>query len=102
MRMNPYMLIGSQVGTAEAASLSQRLAAWHDAMVAHERRLRGSGVSAVCDEDCAHSDARSLWAEASIAFGERAHELSFLRSRALMAGGKPGATGAKDSLALRT
>lgn len=76
------MLIGSKVGTADAASLSQRLAAWHDAMVAHERRLRGSRAGDACDEDCAHSDARSLWAEALIAFGERAHELSFLRSRA--------------------
>ena len=101
VKMNPYMLIGSTVGTAEATSLAQRLAAWHDAMVAHERRLRGN-VSAVCDEDCAHSDARSLWAEALIAFGERADELSFLRSRALMAGGKPGATSARDRLELRT
>lgn len=38
--MNPYTLIGSGLGTAEAVSLSQRLAAWHDAMVAHKRRLR--------------------------------------------------------------
>ena len=40
MSMNPYILIGSGLGTAEAAALSQRLAAWHDAMVMHERRLR--------------------------------------------------------------
>ena len=96
------MLIGSTVGTAEAASLAQRLAAWHDAMVAHERRLRGSALSTVCDEDCAHSDARSLWAEALVAFGERADELSFLRSRALAAWGPPRSAGARDSLALRT
>ena len=100
--MNPYMLIGSTVGTAEATSLAQRLAAWHDAMVAHERRLRGSALSAVCKEDCAHSDAQSLWAEALVAFGERAHELSFLRSRALAAWGHSRAGGAKDSLELRT
>src|SRR5687768_3136776 len=35
--VNPYAVIGSSVGTTEAASLSERLAAWHDAMVAHER-----------------------------------------------------------------
>ena len=83
--MNPYMVIGSQVGTADAVSLAQRLEVWHDAMVTHERLMRGSRTGDLCDEDCAHSDARSLWAEALIAFGERAHELSFLRSRALMA-----------------
>jgi hypothetical protein len=81
--MNPYTLIGSGLGTAEAASLSQRLAAWHDAMVEHERRLRASRTDGRCDEDCAHSDARALWAEALTTFGDRAHELSFLRSRAM-------------------
>ena len=81
--MNPYLLVASQVDTEDAASLSRRLAAWHDAMVAHERRLRSGRSTDVCDEDCAHSEARALWAEALIAYGERAHELSFLRSRAL-------------------
>ena len=86
--MNPYSLIGSAHGTAEAASLSQRLAAWHDAMVTHERRLRAGRTDDGCDEDCAHSDARALWAEALTAFGDRAHELSFLRSRAMTPGGR--------------
>jgi hypothetical protein len=81
--MNPYTLIGSGLGTAEAASLSQRLAAWHDAMVAHERRLRAGSTDGECDEDCAHSEARALWAEALTTFGDRAHELTFLRSRAM-------------------
>ena len=80
--MNPYSAIGSRLGTAEATSLSQRLAAWHDAMVAHERRLRAGRADDGCDEDCGHSDARALWAEALTTFGDRAHELSFLRSRA--------------------
>jgi hypothetical protein len=80
--MNPYSAIGSRLGTAEAISLSQRLAAWHDAMVAHERRLRARRADDGCDEDCGHSDARALWVEALTTFGDRAHELSFLRSRA--------------------
>jgi hypothetical protein len=80
--MNPYSAIGSRLGTAEAESLSQRLTAWHDAMVAHERRLRAGRTDDGCDEDCGHSDARALWAEALTTFGDRAYELSFLRSRA--------------------
>jgi hypothetical protein len=80
--MNLYSLIGSGIGTAEAASLSQRLVAWHDAMVAHERRLRGAHTDGECDQDCAHSEARLLWAEALTIFGDRAQELTFLRSRA--------------------
>ena len=81
--MNPYLLIGSASGTSEAASLSQRLAAWHDAMVAHERRLRAGRRGDECDDDCAHGQARALWAEAVTTFGDRAQELSFLRSRAI-------------------
>ena len=84
--MNPYSAIGSRLGTAEATSLSQRLTAWHDAMVAHERRLRAGRADDGCDEDCGHSDARALWAEALATFGDRAHELSFLRSRATSPG----------------
>jgi hypothetical protein len=63
-------------------SLSARLSAWHDAAVAHERRLRSGTTSDRCDEDCPHAEARSLWSEAVAAFGSRAHELTFLRSRA--------------------
>jgi len=85
MSMNPYILIGSGLGTAEAAALSQRLAAWHDAMVMHERRLRAGRTSNACDDDCEHGEARALWAEAVATFGDRAHELSFLRSRAISA-----------------
>ena len=83
MNMNPYILIGSGIGTVEAAALSQQLAAWHDDMVMHERRLRVGHTRTVCDEACAHAEARRLWARALTAFGERAHELSFLRSHAL-------------------
>jgi hypothetical protein len=84
--MNLYTLIGSGLGTAEAASLALRLAAWHDAMVAHERRIRANRTDSGCNEDCAHSEARALWAEALNTFGDRAHELSFLRSRAMSPG----------------
>jgi hypothetical protein len=80
--MKLYSLVGAGVGTVEAASLSRRLAAWHDAMVAHERRLGSGRVDDGCGEDCAHSEARALWDEALEAFGDRAHELVFLRSRA--------------------
>ncbi len=85
--MNPYAMLGSRVGTTEAASLSARLTAWHDAMVAHERRLRTRTTGDPCDEECPHAEARALWSEALAAFGSRAGELTFLRSRA---GGHPG------------
>ena len=81
--MNPYAIVGVGVGTAEAASLRARLMAWHDAMVAHERRMRLGHAPDVCDDDCAHVEARMLWAEASAMLGRRARELTFLRSRAL-------------------
>lgn len=80
--MNLYVSIGAGLGTGEAASLSQRLVAWHDAMVAHERRQRAGRTGDACSENCAHAEARALWAEAVTTFGARAHELSFLRSRA--------------------
>ena len=82
--MNPYATLGSGAGTEEAASLCARLKAWHDSMVAHERRLRASRTSAGCDEDCPHVEARTLWAEALATFGERANDLTFLRSRAMV------------------
>ena len=83
--MNPYVMIGSGIGTSEAASLSARLVAWHDAMVAHERRLRTRRTADTCDEECPHVEARTLWAEALATFGPRAGELTFLRSRATCA-----------------
>ena len=79
--MNPYSLVASGNGTLEAAALSARLATWHDAMVAHERKIR-AGREEVCDEECPHADARTLWVEALELFGDRARELTFLQSRA--------------------
>lgn len=81
--MNPYGIVTSGNGTAEAESLRARLMAWHDAMVAHERRLRSGQTRDVCDDECPHVDARTLWAETTAMLGTRADELTFLRSRAL-------------------
>ena len=81
--MNPYVMVGSGIGTSEALSLSARLAAWHDAMVAHERRLRSGRTTDTCDDECPHVEARTLWAEALATFGPRAGELTFLRSRTI-------------------
>ena len=83
--MNPYVTLGSSIGSAEAAFLSVRLTAWHDAMVAHERRLRSGRTADTCDEECPHVEARTLWAEAVATFGARASELTFLQSRATVA-----------------
>jgi hypothetical protein len=80
--MNPYVMLGSGFGTNEATALSARLSAWHDAMVAHERRLRAGRTGDSCDDECPHAEARALWSEAVATFGSRAHELTFLRSRA--------------------
>jgi len=80
--MNPYVRLGSMAGTPEAASLGVRLTAWHDAMVAHERRLRACAEDA-CDDGCPHADADVLWNQALAAFGAKAGELRFLRSRAV-------------------
>jgi hypothetical protein len=80
--MNPYAVIGSGMGTPEAVSLGVRLSAWHDSMVAHERRLRSTPSTDECHDECPHAEARALWAEALETFGSRAHELTFLRSRA--------------------
>ena len=80
--MNPYTILSSGLGTHEATALSGRLSAWHDAMVAHERRLRAGTTSDRCDDECPHAEARVLWSEAVAMFGERAQDLTFLRSRA--------------------
>jgi hypothetical protein len=85
--MNPYAMLASGIGASTSSALAVRLATWHDAMVAHERRLRAGSINDACDEDCAHGEARALWAEAVTTFGERAHQLSFLRSRAMGAAG---------------
>ena len=80
--VNLYTTLSAGVGTSEATLLSARIAAWHDAMVAHDRRLRSGIASARCDDECPHAEARLLWAEAVTTFGDRAVELGFLRSRA--------------------
>ena len=80
--MNPYVLLGTKIGTADALSLSARLSIWHDAMVAHERRLRTGRTRDACDDECPHAQATVLWSEAVATFGSRAHDLRFLRSRA--------------------
>ena len=92
--MNPYEMLGSAIGTNEAATLSLRLSAWHDAMVAHERRLRLGSIAEACDDECAHAEARALWPAAVAAFGSRAHELRFLQSRATAPQRGRGATAA--------
>ena len=79
--MNPYTRLSSGVDAHEATVLSARLSAWHDAMVAHERRLRAGATTDACDDDCPHAEAPVLWAEAVALFGAPAHELTFLRSR---------------------
>ena len=80
--MNPYRILGSGIGTDEAAALGARLASWHDAIVAHERRLRAGTTSDRCEDECPHAEAPVLWSQAVDTFGTRAHELTFLRSRA--------------------
>ena len=93
--MNPYMKLKSGMSTHEATMLGARLSAWHDAMVMHERRLRLGNAGATCHDECPHAEARMLWAEALVTFGERAQELTFLRSRASSgsaSAGDPGIT----------
>jgi len=80
--MNPYALMAARAGTPTSTDCATRLAAWHDAMVAHERRLRSGRTNDACEDECPHVQAETLWGEALVAFGTHAHELSFLRSRA--------------------
>ena len=80
--MNPYLALGTGIGTSDAAALSVRLASWHDAMVAHERALRSGHTGVECDDECPHGEARTLWSEAVATYGAAAEELGFLRSRA--------------------
>ena len=79
--MHLYKLIAHKAGSAEALRLADRLAAWHDSMVAHERELKRQ--SEPCPEECPHVEAPALWVEAQQTFGEEAQELVFLRTRAL-------------------
>ncbi len=98
--MNLYTILSSGFGTNEATDLGMRLSAWHDAMVAHERRLRAGTTDDVCDDECAHADARALWTEALATFGPRARDLVFLHSRAGTARrpGWPIAAGPSDTV----
>jgi hypothetical protein len=83
--MNLYTMVASGSGRPEAEALSGRLETWHDAMVAHERKIRAGRADAACDEECPHAEARTLWIEALQVFGDRAQELTFLRARATAA-----------------
>jgi hypothetical protein len=74
--VNPYIQIGHANGTREGLELAERLAAWHDSMVAHERRTEP------CSDECPHASAPALWKEALAVFGPAAHELRFLARRA--------------------
>jgi hypothetical protein len=87
--MNIYQSIGNNVGTPEAAELSDRLAAWHDAMVGH---VRFAADTSACDDECPHGEARRLWEEAVQTFGDRAQELRFLRSCGVSASRVPRGT----------
>src|SRR5689334_5078869 len=80
--MNLYTMVGAGIGSPAAAALRARLVAWHDAMVAHERKIRAGRAGRVCDEECPHAEARHLWSEAVETFGEAARGLTFLRTRA--------------------
>ena len=80
--MTPYTMLSSGLGTNEAKALSARLSAWHDSMVAHERRLRAGSTGDACGDECPHAEAHALWSEAVATFGARAQDLGFLRSRA--------------------
>jgi hypothetical protein len=84
-----YAMLSSGVGSIEAMDLSARLSAWHDAMVAHERRLRTGTTNDRCDDECPHAEARALWVEAVATFGARAQELKFLRAAGKLAGQGP-------------
>jgi hypothetical protein len=80
--MSMYRLIETADGLRAPSELAERLVSWHDAMVTHERGRRAPAPAA-CDEECPHAEARELWAEAVAVLGEAAHDLTFLRSRAL-------------------
>ena len=80
--MSLYRSIANAVGTREAIDLAHRLAAWHDGMVIHRRRAEDA-PGLLCDADCPHEEAESLWREALETYGERAHEFAFLRTYGL-------------------
>jgi hypothetical protein len=48
-------------------------------MVVHQRRA-GASRGPGCPPDCPHAQAPALWIEALDVYGDRAHELGFLRT----------------------
>jgi hypothetical protein len=89
-----YRLVATAVGTPEALDLAPRLAAWHDAMVMHRRRM-GDAAGPSCGIDCPHEQAASLWLEAVDVYGERARALAFLRTFGIASGQQENAVLAK-------
>jgi hypothetical protein len=98
--MNPYVALAARINTGDAVSLCSRLTAWHDAMVMHERSLRRRVAGEACDEECPHSEARTLWREAVTTFGSLAADLGFLRSRADQPAGAAPADASRRSQAI--
>jgi hypothetical protein len=76
--MNVYRSVGYAVGTPEALALAERLSAWHDAMVAHQRPADTARTTR-CGGECPHAEAKSLWLEAVELFGDDSEKLGFLR-----------------------
>jgi hypothetical protein len=89
--MHVYQSIAVGVGTRAAFELAPRLAAWHDAMVMHQRRLAIARESP-CAPDCPHHQARSLWLEALETYGDDAHQLGFLQNHGAVDVLAPGTT----------
>ena len=77
--MTMYLHLGNQIGTVEARDLAQQLGSWHDAMVRH-LRVAGAKRGPKCLDECPHDEAAALWSSAQQIFGDRAHELAFLRA----------------------
>ena len=96
--LDMYRRLAERIGTAEALDLGDRLSAWHDAMVMHERGQRRRDRFSPCPDDCPHALAAELWAEAQNTFGRYAFDLQFLRSRGVTTQGA-GAACAQPSLA---
>jgi hypothetical protein len=80
--MGLYRSVANAVGTRKALELSHRLAQWHDRMVVHQRRAI-SARRRLCEDDCPHAEAATLWSEALDVYRERAHELRFLRTHGM-------------------
>lgn len=77
--MSHYIAIAHHIGSTDALTLGRELAAWHDRMVSHQRRLAATSVRA-CDESCPHAESVDLWREAVDRFGDAADRLTFLKT----------------------